>query len=572
MKGAAEPFHSKLGPVERRGALREMSQQVFDLVVIGGGVTGAGVALDAATRGLRVALLEASDLASGTSSRSGKAFHGGLRYLRQLKFSLVRQAAHERNLMLEHLCPHLARPTPFLYPLAHVWERITMGTGLVLYELLGGRRPRGVPRHRHLTKAGTLREAPALKADHLRGGLQFYDAIVDDARHTLAVARTAVRYGATVGTRLEVTGMLRAGPSIAGVEARDLETGERLSVRARCVVNATGAWADLVQRLAGESSLEVRPAKGIHIVVRGERISSHSAIIAPTPDSVLVVRPWGQFWIIGTTDTPWDHDRADPAANASDVDYLLTQANRWLRSPLRREDIIGVYAGVRPLLGGKGMTTAALSREHIVLEGPPGLFTVTGGKYTTYRVMARDAVDAVAGALGQAPPCVTAATPLVGADGWRTLCEQREGLAHRTGLSLQQVDHLLGRQGSLIEEVLEVLQERPELARPLDGAPSYLEVEVAYAASHEGALRLEDVMLRRTHIAMETPDRGLAAAERMAELMGEVLAWDARRCSEEVASYGRLVQADHLSEKETTDSGAVSVRRALLARNVAEHE
>jgi len=561
-----------LNPRRRALALRAMREEVFDIAVVGGGVTGAGVALDAATRGASVALLEAGDLASGTSSRSGKVFHGGLRYLGQLEFSLVRKAAHERNLMIERLCPHLARPTPFLYPLVRPGlDRLVMGTGLFLYDLLGGRAPADMPRHRHLGREATLREAPGLKPDGLRGGLVFYDAIVDDARHTLAVARTASRYGAQIATRVEVIGMLRDGRAVAGVEACDLETGERLRVRARCVVNAAGAWADLVQRLAGEASLEVRPAKGIHLVVPRASIASSAALITRTADSVLVARPWRRFWIIGTTDTPWNHDRSDPAANASDVDYLLLQANRWLRTPLRREDVVGVYAGVRPLLGGKGLATAAMSREHAVLEGPPRFITVTGGKYTTYRLMARDAVDAAARSLGrEAAPSVSAQTPLVGAERWAAMLNQRARLAREAGIPEETIAHLLARHGSLTEEVLDLAKERSELARPLEGALDYLEAEIVYAATHEGALHLDDVLARRTHVAMETLDRGLVAAPRAATLMAEVLGWETKRREEELLRYRLMVEADRLSEQQATDSEAVAARRDHAARSSVE--
>ena len=569
---------ARFGLDQRQRALRRMAEETFDVVVVGGGVTGAGTALDAASRGLTVALLEARDLAIGTSSRSGKTFHGGLRYLEQLNFKLVREAAHERNLMVGRLCPHLCRPTPFLYPLTHrAWERAYAGSGVLLYDLLGGARY-SMPRHRHLTKRGAMRETAALDPDRITGGLQYYDVIFDDARHTMNVARTAAHYGAAVGTCLEVGGMLRDGAGrVAGVRARDHETGDELEVRSRCVINASGAWADLVQELAGEAQVEVRPAKGIHIVVPRDRIDSRTGLIARTADSVLIVRPWGtRYWLIGTTDTPWEHDRGDPAANAKDVDYLLAEVSKWLRTPLTGDDIVGVYAGVRPLLSGKApeappsggdsKTTAALSRDHAVLEGPEGLFTIVGGKYTTYRRMAEDVVDAAARWMGgSTPKSVTAVTPLLGAPGWEALCNQRDGLANRRGLEVEQVDHLLGRYGSLIDEVCGLLGERPELATPIEGAPEYLEAEAVYAASHEGALHLDDVLSRRTHISIETRDRGLVAARRVAELVGEVLGWDDARRAQELARYETLMDADRRAQREPDDDAAVAARRHAFA-------
>jgi glycerol-3-phosphate dehydrogenase len=536
---------TSLGPEQRAQTISLLSARTFDVIVIGGGVTGAGTALDAASRGLSVALLEANDLASGTSSRSGKTLHGGLRYLQQFNFALVRQASHERNLMVDRLCPHLTRPTPFLFPLhQRVWERAYMGAGILLYDLLGGVRPAQMPAHRHLMKSAALHEMPALDADRITGAVQYYDVIFDDARHTLMVARTAAHYGALIGTRLAVTGMLRDGARIVGVQARDTETGQELTVHGRCVINATGAWADLVQQLAGEAQIEIRPAKGVHILVPATSIPSSTGFIAPTADSVLVIRPWGQYWIIGTTDTPWDVERNlnnEPVANASDINYLLSETNKWLHTPLTHTDIIGVYAGVRPLLSSKGKKTAALSREHAVLQGPEGLFTIVGGKYTTYRVMAQDVINAAVHYLGNSSTSVTSVTPLLGATGWHILRNQREQLAIQTGLDLVYIDHLLARYGSLVSEIFAILALRPELVQPIEGASEYLAVEAVYAASHEGARHLDDILTRRTHIAIETRDAGLIAAKQVAELAGEVLGWDDVQCAQEVAAYEKMV-------------------------------
>jgi glycerol-3-phosphate dehydrogenase len=564
---------SRLGPDQRTQTIRQMREQTFDVIVIGGGVTGAGTALDAASRGLTVALLEAQDLASGTSSRSGKTFHGGLRYLQQFNFALVRQASHERNLMVERLCPHLTRPTPFLFPLSHRgWERAYMGAGVLLYDLLGGSRPESLPGHRHLLKKTALHEMPALNAERITGAVQYYDVIFDDARHTLTVARTAAHYGALIGTRLEVTGMLRDGARVVGVQAHDTETGQDLEVHGHCVINATGVWADLVQQLAGEAQVEIRPAKGVHILVSAESIASSTGFIAPTRDSVLVVRPWGRYWIIGTTDTPWDFERREPVANASDINYLLAEVNKWLRTPLTHNDIIGVYAGVRPLIKSKGKKTTALSREHAVLAGPEGLLTIVGGKYTTYRVMAKDVMDTAVHMMGEQhgfvngtrTPSVTARTPLLGATGWHALCNQRELLAKRTGLTLQYIDHLLGRYGSLVSEIFDLLATRPELAKPIEGASEYLEIEVVYAASHEGALHLDDILERRTHIAIETRDAGIEASRRVAELAGEVLGWDNVWCEHEITNYAKMIKADRLATKELIDEIAIKTRHSVL--------
>jgi len=542
----------------RAAALARMRTETFDVVVVGGGVTGAGAALDAATRGKSVALVEARDLAAGTSSRSGKVFHGGLRYLEQLNFALVRSALRERDLMVERLCPHLARPVPFLFPVATPWERSYMGAGILLYDLLRGVGGSPVPRHRHLTRRATLAEMPALRPERVRGGIQYGDVRVDDARHTLLLARTAAHFGAAVATRTEMTGALTDDGRVTGVRARDRETGAELAIRGRAVISATGVWADAVQRMAGDVQVEVQPAKGIHLVVPRARIPSRTGLTARAGDSVLVIRPWWGSWIIGTTDTAWAHGPDDPAASGADVDYLLQAANGWLRDPLTRDDVTGVFAGLRPLLRGTGASTAALSRDHVVLETTPGLFTVVGGKYTTYRLMAEDAVDA---ALGPgAPPSVTARTPLLGAADAPAARNGAGASCAAVGLDPAWSEPLWERHGALMTEVLDLVAGRPELGRPLAGAPAYLEAEVVHAATHEGALHLDDVLARRTHAAWEVADRGLEASARAAALLAEALGWDDARRTGELESYRERVAADRRAEGAADDAAAVAAR------------
>ncbi len=302
---------------------------MFDVVVIGGGATGAGSALDAATRGLNVALVEARDFASGTSSRSSKLVHGGLRYLEQRNFGLVREALRERGLLLNVLAPHLVTPVPFLLPLTEHWQRAYIGAGLVLYDTLGGHE--GLPRHRHLTKRGALRIAPALKTDALVGAIQYYDAKVDDARHTMTVARTAAEFGAAVASNARVVGFLREGERVTGVRVRDEAGGDEFEVRAREVVNATGVWTDDLQHLVGErGKFKVRASKGIHLVVPKDRMQLDTGLILRTEKSVLFVIPWGRHWIVGTTDTDWELDKAHPAASSTDIDYVLEHVNAVL--------------------------------------------------------------------------------------------------------------------------------------------------------------------------------------------------------------------------------------------------
>lgn len=558
-----DPLASRLGPAERAAAWQRLAEEPFDLVVIGGGVVGAGVALDAATRGLRTALVEARDLASGTSSRSSKLFHGGLRYLEQLEFGLVKEALAERELMLTRLAPHLVKPVSFLYPLHHrFWERPYVAAGLTMYDSMGG--ARSVPRHRHLTRAGALRLVPALRRDSLIGGIRYHDAQTDDARHTMTVARTAAHYGAVVRMSTQVVGFTREADRVSGVRVRDCEDGAETDVAAHVVINCTGVWTDELQRLSGERGrFRVRASKGVHIVVPRDRIVADSGLILRTETSVLFVIPWRNHWILGTTDTDWNLDLAHPAATRADIDYILERVNAVLATPLTHDDIEGVYAGLRPLLAGEDAATSKLSREHAVARVAPGLFAIAGGKYTTYRVMAADAVNAAAADLpSRIAPSITDRVPLLGADGYHALVNQADRLAARYRLHPYRVRHLLDRYGSLIHQVLDLADGRPELLAPLPSAPDYLAVEVVHAVSHEGALHLEDVLARRTRISIEYPHRGVECAVAVAELMAPVLGWDEDAIAREVKVYTARVDAERDSQTQPDDLAADAKRSA----------
>ncbi|HEU5034367.1 MAG TPA: glycerol-3-phosphate dehydrogenase/oxidase [Mycobacteriales bacterium] len=551
----------RLGPAERADAWQRLDDGRVDVLVIGGGVTGAGVALDAVTRGLTTALVEARDFASGTSSRSSKLFHGGLRYLEQMDFQLVREALRERDLMLSRLAPHLVRPVSFLYPLTHYgWERAYVGAGLAMYDAMGG--SRALPRHRHLSRTGARALAPALRRDALTGGIRYYDAQCDDARHTLTLARTAAAYGAVVRSSTEVIGFGKEGGRIVAAELRDTETGETCAVRTGVVVNATGVWTDDVQRLAeSRGEFKVRASKGIHIVVPRDRISSETGIILRTEKSVLFVIPWGEHWIVGTTDDDWHYAKAHPAASRTDIDYVLSHVNRVLAVPLTPEDISGVYAGLRPLLAGEEEVTSQLSREHAISHSPRGMVSVAGGKYTTYRVMARHAVDAAVDELGRhAPHCVTDRIPLLGADGYHALANQVESLGDELGLPRWRVDHLLGRYGALLHEVLAPAAADPSWLQPVPGAGSYLMAEVLYAATHEAGLHLDDVLTRRTRISIETAHRGTESMKPVASVLAEVLGWDDLQLTAEIAAYDARVAAERASQEQTDDENAIAHR------------
>ena len=640
---AAAPGPSALGPSHRAWSRQRMAAEVFDIVVVGGGVTGTGAALDAATRGLSVALIEARDYAAGASSKSSKLIHGGLRYLEMLDFGLVREALRERRLLLTTLAPHLVRPVPFLWPLTHRWwERPYLGAGLLLYDTMGGRK--AVPRARHFSRTGALRLAPALNPDAFVGAVQFYDAGEDDARMVAVLARTAAAYGAALATNVRMDGLLSEGGRVAGVRARDLLDGSGLVIRGRHVVLATGAWTGdrtgAGTEPAGEGGsgqpggrLRVRPSKGVHIVVPRDRIRMDTGLLTRTEKSVLFVIPWGEHWLIGDTDTEWPFDPGHPAASRADIDYLLAKVNRMLRDPLDAGDIEGVFAGLRPLVASGGGDTTRLSREHTIDSSRPGLSVIAGGKFTTYRVMARDLIDAasrdlaaagdradgrpraasgtaagragadggtgagggtgaartgagadrteadggmgadrtgagggagagVAGAGGPraVPPSRTHQVPLVGAAGYAQRWDSRERLASASGLPASQVERLLGRYGSCIDDLLALIAGRPELAQPVSGPGGYLAAEIVYACTHEGAVRLDDVLARRTRIAIESRDRGLAAAPRVAALMAAELGWDGERASREVAQYARAVAADLAAQGEPDDLLASQAR------------
>ncbi|WP_433891887.1 glycerol-3-phosphate dehydrogenase/oxidase [Streptomyces sp. CA-111067] len=554
-----------LGPAQRAEALAKMAEQELDILVIGGGVVGAGTALDAATRGLTTGLVEARDWASGTSSRSSKLIHGGLRYLEMLDFALVREALKERGLLLERLAPHLVHPVPFLYPLQHKgWERLYAGSGVALYDAMSvsSGHGRGLPMHRHLTRKHALRVAPALRKDALVGALQYYDAQVDDARLVTTLVRTAASYGAQVANETRVVGFLREGERVVGARVRDVEAGGEYEVRARQVVNATGVFTDDTQALIAErGQFHVRASKGIHLVVPKDRINSSTGLILRTEKSVLFVIPWGRHWIIGTTDTDWDLDKAHPAASSADIDYLLEHVNSVLHTPLTRDDVQGVYAGLRPLLAGESDATSKLSREHTVAHPLPGLVVVAGGKYTTYRVMAKDAVDeAVHGLDHKVAECVTEDIPLAGAEGYHALWNARARTAERTGLHVARVEHLLKRYGALSDELLALIAEDSSLGAPLAAADDYLRAEVVYAAAYEGARHLDDVLARRTRISIETFDRGVLSAREAAELMAPVLGWDAQQIDKEVSYYEKRVEAERESQLQPDDQTADAAR------------
>ena len=578
---APTPLRSTaLNREQRAEALAALSangptDEPLDVLVIGGGVTGAGIAVDAASRGLRTGIVEMGDWASGTSSWSSKLVHGGLRYLYQANFALVHEALTERGRLLTNNAPHLVKAQPFLWPLKHHYERTYSAVGVGMYDALavvGARGHKTVPIQKHLGKKGTAALAPALDTSHLAGSIRFYDARVDDSRLVIDLIRTAVGLGAHAANRTRVTGFLKDDEGrVTGVAATDLASGKDIEIRAARTINATGVWTEEVQDMATtEGGLKVLASKGIHIVVPKTAIDAESGIFLRTEKSVLFIIPWPEYWVIGTTDTPWAEDVAKPVATSADIDYVLEHANSVLTRPIRREDIIGVYAGLRPLLQprlkpGAEAASTKVSREHTVTRVAPGLTAIAGGKLTTYRVMGVDAVDHALGeALAHAHPSRTENLPLVGAEGYEEMAGRAAQLAAERDWTLARITHLLDRYGDETADILGLIDADAEakdsqrLGEPLAEAPTYLRAEVAWAVTHEGAEHLEDVLLHRVRLDLSHRDRGLSAAKEILGIMAPLLHWSDNDAAKELASYTERVEQIAAAEAEATDADAVA--------------
>ena len=483
-----------ISPATRSAALQSMSSDVLDLLVVGAGATGCGTALDAAARGLRVGIIDKGDIAGGTSSRSSKLVHGGLRYLQQGNVSLVREALRERDLLLTTTAPHLVAPQPFILPLRHRgWERPYVGAGLLLYDMLGG--SRALPRHRHLSRRRMLEQFPCLRREEFVGGLRFFDARMDDARLAVALARTAVSQGAELATYAALSSRLPdRGDGLHRLVVRDVLSGEELVVTARAVALCVGVWAPEAAGLfaEGPSAIAVTRSKGVHIRLPRSAIDGDVALIVPTEKSVLFVIPSEDHWLVGTTDTEWTQGPDEPGVEDADIAYLLTSLAGVLSRPVEVSEVTYSFAGLRPLVREQAMggDTAKASREHRIARLAPGVLAIVGGKWTTYRVMASDMVDTVLSELGVAPrPCPTAAIPLIGAE-------------HdvRPGDGRDRV--LRQRYGSVAAEVLALIDEDPGLGQPLAGGAAFFRAEVVHACVNEGAVLREDVVDRRLRFGL----------------------------------------------------------------------
>jgi glycerol-3-phosphate dehydrogenase len=550
-KPGAGPAQSKRSL--ERATVSQLSACPADLLVIGGGINGAGIARDAAMRGIRTVLVEQNDLGSGTSSRSSRLIHGGLRYLEQGEFGLVLEANRERRTLLR-IAPHLVWPLPFVFPI-HRGDRISrwrLGAGMLLYDLLA--LFRNVRTHRMLGKRAVLEAEPMLRDRGLLGGARYFDAQCDDARLVIATARSAVHHGALVSNYMAVQSLERTAGRVVGAQLEDRLTGEQAVVRASVVVNATGPWADRIRRLedAGAAPL-LQPTKGIHIVVDRSRLDHREAIAftSPIDGRVMFVLPWGDLSYIGTTDTDTVDPPDDPRVSADDIVYLLRSANsRFPSARLGLEDVRASWAGLRPLLMDRDRRSASKRpREHAIVRGSGGMLTVMGGKLTTYRSMAAEVVDKAMGELKHRDgrPRQTGATtadePLPGGE-TADLSQFRErGL--ELGIPAESVDHLLRHYGTEAAGIFNLVgADRGLLQRLLPTHPA-IEAEVVHAVRRELAQTVEDVLVRRFHVYYEHPEHGTLAALRVAELMGEELGWDPARIEVEAERYRLFVDANN---------------------------
>ncbi|MEO5678254.1 MAG: glycerol-3-phosphate dehydrogenase/oxidase [Acidimicrobiales bacterium] len=536
---------------ERGASLARLGRDRFDVLVVGGGVTGCGVALDAAARGLSVALVEKDDLASGTSSKSSKLVHGGLRYLQQKELALVYENLRERQRLLGN-APHLVRVVPFLIPVfgrggvADTAFAKAISTALWLYDLTGGWRVGRL--HKRISRQEALGHLPTLRTDTLVDAFLYYDAQTDDARLTLTLARTAaLDHGACVVNHARVVALTRdaEGRADGAVLAGDRCDGT--VVRARCVVSATGVWADDLHAMDGGGlARTIRPAKGVHLTVPAAALPCDVAAVVTAADkrSIFVV-PWSAgeggvpLTYLGTTDTDYDGPLDDPQCTEADVAYVLETINRWISRPLTAADVVGTWAGLRPLLVGEGHGTKTkdLSRRHKVSTSPAGVVTIGGGKLTTYRKMAQDTVDEVVARLADGPRrCPTRRLALRGAPGLDEAARARLGLAPPVAA------HLAGRYGTEARVVAALVAADPGLGRPIVAGLPDLRAEVVHAARHEMATTVDDVLARRTRLRLQARDASAAAADDVAALLAAELGWDAAETAAQAAAYRAAVE------------------------------
>jgi glycerol-3-phosphate dehydrogenase len=533
--------------------LERLAAETFDVLVVGGGVTGAGVAVDAATRGLRTALVDGADFASGTSSKSSKLVHGGLRYLQQGDVRLVYEALHERQ-RLRRNAPHLVKLLPFMIPILTkdglIPRRVSraLGSAMWMYDVTGGFRIGKF--HRRLKADAAFDHLPTMPRERLAGGYLYYDATTDDARLVLTLVRTAAAHGAVTANRCRVVALTK--DATGRVDGATVDTGDgRIDVRARVVVNAAGVWADELRELEdGVDPDSIRPAKGIHLTVPWAKVRNDIAVVIPVRKDKrsLFVVPWGarpdgtfDHTYIGTTDTDYDGPLDDPPCTADDIAYVLRALNDAITTDVTAADVTGVWAGLRPLVkSATSGRTADLSRRHRVTTGSGGVIGIAGGKLTTYREMAEDTVDEVLAALGRKARCRTKRLKLLGADGFAAPPDGTPAA------------HLAGRYGTLAATVEALVEADPALGERLVPTLPYLRAEAVYAVREEMATTLDDVLLRRTRAHLFDRPATSAAAPAVAELLAGELGWSAEETAEQVAAYRALVAAEEADGRQTT--------------------
>ncbi len=498
----------------------------WDMIVVGGGATGLGVALDAASRGYRTLLLEQHDFAKGTSSRSTKLVHGGVRYLRQGNVALVIEALHERGLMLQN-APHLVSHQSFVVPNYEWWDGPFYGAGMKVYDLLAGRL--GLGPSKWLTREETLRRIPTLEPEGLRGGVIYYDGQFDDSRLAVNLAQAVVDHGGVPVNYLPVVALLKSGGMIQGVAARDLESGRTFEINARVVVNATGVFADGLIALDDPGARPlITPSQGIHLVLDKKFLPGESAIMVPQTEDgrVLFAVPWHDRVVVGTTDTPMAGAALEPVALDEEVDFVLQHAARYLTQDPQRADVLSVFAGLRPLVGsGQARSTAAISRDHFLVVSPSGLVTITGGKWTTYRKMAEDTVNQAMLVAG---------------------LNERECVTRRLRIHawLKNVDRSdpLHVYGSDAVHLKKMMRADPALASPLHPNLPYTRAEVVWAVREEMARTVEDVLARRTRALLLDARASLAMAPAVARIMAAELGRDETWAADQVAAYRQLTR------------------------------
>jgi glycerol-3-phosphate dehydrogenase len=554
----------KLGKDERAGALRRMASEGVDVLVIGGGITGAGVALEAAARGYTVGLIDKGDFAGGTSSKSTKLVHGGIRYLPQFDFALVREALIERGLMARN-APHLVKPLGFVLPYykenkrplgtpivppAGIGMSQLLGAGLLMYDTFAGKL--GIGHHEHIGIQKTLTLAPSLKSEGLKDGFVYYDGQTDDTRLTMTVLRTAANKGALLANYVELMGFDVGNGTIQAARVRDVLSGEEHALRARTIVNAAGVWAAKIESLAGDSKIVIKPAKGVHLTLPREALptTEYAVVLPETPDGrLLFIVPWNTRVTLGTTDTKGG-DVDAPVSTNDDIEYLINTANAYLKTKLTRKDVISAWAGYRPLISPAGAegATSKLSRTHIVNDGPAGMITITGGKLTSYRRMAQDTVDHLDKRWGRMVNHVTENLPLEGAEGHDAGAAALKQAAEKYDWN-DDVVARLSTYGSEATALLMLIAQDESLARIIAPELPYVMAEVAYACQREMAMTLADVLARRLHLNFEDWSRGVGPAPAVAQVMARELGWSTAETSAQVAAYTAAIEQEITAEK-----------------------